>query len=198
MSKNINTSIENINIMVVVDAESIITENSNPSLDSNNPTMINHNNQFMICSNSEGLTISNQGTGNLSFSGLTGDLVSFRGVTASGNSVNSIIIYDIQNMNPGNGVFNAFTENIITRSKAVIPNPNSPSKNGLPAINSPEEFYSYSSQISQMGSENFIVKFALYTLDSSHENQVLYGYFGWDPQINVNTSYKRINVLEKV
>ncbi|EJE2970203.1 hypothetical protein M4F23_000817 [Salmonella enterica] len=55
----------------------------------------------------------------------------------------------------------------------------------MPPLNKPVSFSKYSADIRNSGKENFIVCFALYTLDADGESQKLFGYYCWDPAITV-------------
>lgn len=181
---NYQSSARDINVLVVIDTEYVKAHygpQSNP--DPTKPVGIDHNSQFMICTGSRGI-ISGQGTADLSFKANVGDHVEFTGVSIYDNSDDAVIVYNIAYWK-GDQVFNTFETNVITRKGAVVPNPNSATGNGLPAIQTPLSFNSLDSKVKAGGTEYFYVTFALYTLDDSGENQKLYGYYYWDPTITV-------------
>lgn len=178
----LDASARQINILIVIDTEYVKSHYPNPSKDPNNPTGIDHNSQFMICTGSRG-TVTGQGTADLSFQANAGDYVSFAGTSIYDNSDDAVIIYGIKYWS-GDKVFNQFTPDLVKRNKAVMPDPTT--SNGLPALQAPISFSSYDARVSQSGTENFYVFFALYTLGSDGQSQNLFGYYYWDPQIRVS------------
>jgi len=170
-----------IDVIIVIDTDYVKTTYGPNNNAQNNPQAIDHNSEYMVCTGASSVT--KQGTADLSFSASPGDQVSFRGVSVYDNSDDAVIIYGIQKYG-GDNVFNTFTTNLVTRSGAVVPDPNQ--LNGLPATTASINFCSYSAAIRAKGTENFVVQFALYTLDKTHETQQLYGYYQWDPTIIVS------------
>lgn len=180
--KVIESSSESIQVLVVIDTEYVKAHYPNPSKDPNAPTGIDHNSQFMIANDPRGV-ISGQGTADLNFKANAGDFVSFAGTSIYANADDAVIVYDIQYWQKDR-VFNHFVPNLVTRKKAVMPDPDS--NNGLPAIQAPIIFSTLDSRVRQSGTEDFYVKFALYTLDPKDgDSQVLFGYYYWDPTITV-------------
>jgi hypothetical protein len=175
------SSSEQINVLVVIDTDYIVANYKNPSQDSSKPTGINHNSQFMICTDPRGV-VSGQGTADLVFKANVGDEVSFTGTSIYDNSDAAVIVYGIKYWK-GDQVFNTFVPNLIVRTHAVMPDPNT--ANGIPPTQQKITFASYDSKIRQAGTENFYVYIAVYTLASDGETQNLYGYFYWDPQVQV-------------
>lgn len=171
-----------IDVLIVIDTEYVKSRNSkqvNP--DPARPVGIDHGSQFMIANDPRGI-ISGQGTADLNFRAQTNDYVQFRATSIYQNSDDAVVVYAIDFWQ-GVNVFNNFNCQIVTRSKAVQPNP--ATANGLPALNVPENFTSLDSKVAKMGREDFYVKFALYTMASDGETQELYGYFYWDPTVTV-------------
>lgn len=173
-----------VNIMTIVDADAITAvypKNPNPSKD--NPTGLNHHEGItMLCDIQNYVGNINNDPANLEFKANVGDWVSFHAMTVSGNSQDAVILYDVSSLN-GVNVFNVFHATMETRTGAVLPNP--ATQDGLPPLVQPVTFYSYDSKVSNSGKETLKMKIALYTLDDTGENQVLYDYFWWDPEIDV-------------
>lgn len=184
MAMNIvlESSAQQINVLVVIDTEYVKTHYPNPSQDPTHPTGIDHNSQYMICTGSRGI-VSGQGSADLNFRANPGDLVAFTGVSVYDNSDDAVIVYGIQYWK-GDQVFNQFVPNLVTRKGAVMPDPST--ENGLPALQAQIDFSSFDSKVRNGGTENFYVIFALYKLDDSGENQQLFGYYYWDPAITVS------------
>ncbi|UIK01142.1 inclusion body family protein (plasmid) [Rhizobium leguminosarum] len=174
---------QQVNILVVIDTEYVKAHYPpNSSISSpDKPPGIDHNSQFMICTGSRG-AVTGQGTADLSFKANVGDNVSFTGVSIYDNSDDAVIIYGIQYWN-GDKVFNQFVPNVVTRKKAVFPNPET--SNGLPPLQEQMTFATYDAKVARSGKENFYVYFALYKLSDDGQSQNLYGYYCWDPQIIV-------------
>ena len=180
MSKNLAASSAQIDVLVVIDTE-YIKNNFPKNTDPNNAQGIDHNSQYMICYSPRGI-VSGQGSADLSFKANAGDNVSFRGTSIQQNSDDAVILYGIKYWK-GDKVFNTFTTNIVTRNRAVQPDPGQ--LNGIPPILTTQNFTSYDSKIARGGTENFYVYIAVYTLASDGQAQELYGYYYWDPQVVV-------------
>lgn len=179
-SPALESSSEQINVLIVIDTDYVKAHYQKPSTDPNNPTGIDHNSQFMICTDPRG-GIVNQGTADLQFTALPGDLVSFAGVSIYDNSDDAVVVYGIKYWK-GDSVFNQFVPNLVRRNGAAQPDTSTP--NGLPVLNVPQNFTSFDSKVKQSGTENFYVQFGLYQLVNG-ESQNLFGYFYWDPSICV-------------
>lgn len=177
---SLTASAEVINVLIVIDSE-YVKNNYPKNNDKNNPIGINHQSQFMICTDPRGI-VSGQGTADLNFKANAGDYASFSGTSIYGNSDDAVIIYGIKYWS-GDTVFNQFVPNLVRRNRAVMPNVTTP--DGLPAVQTPINFTSLDSRVSQSGTENFYVYFALYTLNADGQTQDLYGYFFWDPTVTV-------------
>ena len=177
--KSFKASAEEINILVVVDTDAVGSI-ANPSQDQNKPTGISHTMAWMIAQDPRGV-VSGQGTADLNFRANPGDNLSVWGTSIYGQSDSAIIVYDFRYWK-GDQVFNDFQSEKVTRTGAVMPNSHG---NGLPAVTQKINFISLDTKISAHGTESFYVFFALYKLDSSGENQTLYGYFYWDPTCTV-------------
>ncbi len=171
-----------IDVLVVVDTDSIIAANPSPSKDPASPTAIDHSHQYMLCHDPRGV-ISGQATGDLNFKAHPRDSISFVGESISANSQDAVIVYGIQPFR-GPNVLNPFTVEAFQRQGAVFPN--TKTANGLPPVSTPASFISFDTTVASVGTEFYKVLFGLYTLDDDGENQVLYGYFVWDPTITVS------------
>jgi hypothetical protein len=184
MKKNLNhaaaASLVEIDVLVVIDTDYVIANYPNPSQNQNSPTFIDHNSQYMIASDARGI-ISGQGTATLNFRAFPNDIVKFRGTSIYQNSDAAVIVYGVEYWY-GDQVFNNFNSDKVTRAGAVMPNQNG---NGLPAETVKLNFMSLDSTVSNAGTENFYVYFALYVCNDG-ENQSLYGYYAWDPAITVS------------
>jgi len=187
MQEEVRSSIESIDILVVIDTEYVKAHNAKqPNPDWKKPKNIGQESQYMIANDKRGI-ISGQGTGNINFKANVKDLVGFTGVSIYGNSDDAVIIYGIERYD-GDDVFNPFTLNTVVRNKAVYPDPKSPNRNGLPALKGPLNFNQLNSMVARPGTERFYVLFGLYTLDSDGQTQSLYGYFQWEPTITVTNA----------
>lgn len=138
----------------------------------------------------DGTTVnSGQGTINVNFNAKPGDDVSFRGTSIYGNSEDAVIIYNVTHCaNDGGGAvfnhaFNRFVPDVITRSKAAVPDPSA--KNGLPVLHQPVNFTSLDSKVKAAGTACFLIFFAIYQLASDGQSQDLVTYIQIDPVITV-------------
>lgn len=164
-----------IDILVTVDAQSIMSQYPNASTDENNPTMINPNFVYMFASTN---ALSGNGTGDLAISAQVGDSVNFSCITISNNSVNSAFIYDIQRV-AGSDVFSQFTSSMLNLSTLEPSVPDA-----LPPALTNQKFWKFGANVISLGSERYTANFALYE-GISGSNPQLVGYFTWDPKIVV-------------
>jgi nematocidal protein AidA len=171
------------NILVVIDTEYVKKTYPNGSKDPNHPTGINHSSQFMIATGTRGI-VSGQGTADLSFKLNVGDYASFAGTSIYGNSDDAVILYGIKHWS-GEDVFNTFVPNVITRNRAVQPDPSQVASGGIPPLHVKQNFNSLDSKVKVSGTENFYVYIAIYTLEDDGQTQSLFGYYYWDPTITV-------------
>ena len=170
-----------INVLVVIDTDYVKTHFGKGSQDPNNPKGIDHNSQYMIANDSRGI-VHGQGTADLILKANVGDAIHFRGTSIYQNSDDAVIVYGIKWWSRDH-VFNTFVTDQVTRNRAVQPDPDQ--LDGIPPLQVKQNFLSLDSTIRQSGTENFYVYFALYTLADDGQTQELYGYYYWDPQIQV-------------
>lgn len=171
-----------ISVLVVVDTEQLLAANLPVSKSSDSPTNINDPSLlkktfFMVAGNTRGIT--GQGTNELEIKANAGDYINFVGTTVEENGDDAVIIY---NVTGGTSVLNNFISDCVTRPKAVQP---SVGGNGLPASNYSRNFMTLSSKVKAPGTANLLVNFALYRLSTNGQEQVLYGYYKYDPKIIV-------------
>jgi nematocidal protein AidA len=178
---NVFASSIQIDVLVVIDTDLVKAQNQ-PSQDQNNPTSIGHNYAYMICNDPRGIN-SGQGTGDLSFRAFPGDSVNFRGTSIYQNSDDAVIVYACIKFD-GTQVFNPFQAIQVRRDGAAVPTTGVAGGNGLPAQNIPINFQALNTTVGNSGTEQFVVRFALYTC-SDGETQKLYGYYQWDPTCTV-------------
>ncbi|UPK72507.1 inclusion body family protein [Chitinophaga filiformis] len=173
-----------VNVLTIVDTEAIkAVYPRNPNASKDNPTGLNHHEGItMLCPASNYVGNINQDPANLEFKANVGDWISFRATTLSKNADDAVILYDVESYN-GKNVFNGFNATKETRTGAVVPD--TTQQDGLPPKQQSVTFYSYDSKISNSGTETLKITFALYVLDEDEENQVIYDYFWWDPEIDV-------------
>lgn len=183
MSNVAAASDQTANILVVIDTEYIKALPGKPSQDPNHPTGIDHNSQRMIATGTRGI-ISGQGTADLSFKLNVGDHAAFTGTSIYANADDAVIVYGIKFWQ-GVQVFNAFTPDVITRNRAVQPNPDNVAGGGVPPVQVAQNFSSLEAKVGKSGKEDFYVYIALYTLGADGQSQNLFGYYYWDPSITV-------------
>lgn len=167
---------EIINLLIVIDTDKVRRDFSNPSKDPNHPTGLNHVYQYMVVSNNE--QIQGQGTADLNFHAIPGDVIRMAITSEYSNMDNPVFIYKINKFG-GSDVFDLFNNYVIT-TKTVIggtPNP-------LPPQVITETFDYYQANVMNKGTENYQVWFAMYQRQRSGD-PTLVGYFYWDPKITV-------------
>lgn len=173
-----------IDVMIVIDTAAVTAANPSPSTDPNNPTAIGHNTQYMICSDPRGIN-SGQGTGDLNFNANPGDFVSFAAQSVTANAEDAVIIYNIAPFS-GPNVLDSLSVDTVSITGAVFPNTTVSAPNvGIPPVQQAASFNTVDARVKQSGTEGYKVSFGLYQLDSTGENQVLLGYYSWDPTITV-------------
>jgi len=185
----LSSSAVEIDILVVIDTDAVRDyckqKGYQFSKNIDQPIQLPHKDlqlQYMICTGARAI-LGGQGTGDLSFQANPQDYVRFRGTTVYGNTDDAIIIYGITPTNNNPNVFNDFHVSKVTIKGAVVPDASKP--NGLPPLTAPVTYFTYGAEVTGSGTELFWVQFALYELDAAGENQVLVGYFEWDPTITV-------------
>ncbi|ELW8264153.1 inclusion body family protein [Salmonella enterica] len=176
-----NSSMVEINVLCVIDTELVKKKYPNPSQDPANPTGIVHDSEYMLVTGARG-DVRGQGTADLSFRANVGDKVSFTGTSIYANADDAVIVYGIK-FGSGTEVFSQFIPEVFTRERAVMPDPET--QTGIPPLSREIIFSKYSSSVKLAGTENFIIYFALYTLDDTGENQNLFGYYCWYPAVTV-------------
>jgi nematocidal protein AidA len=181
----LNQTPKTINVLVVIDTEEIKKNYPNPSHDMANPTVINHLSHFMFIAGSRGI-ISRQGTADLHFYAHVGNYVSFTGTSIYANSDDAVIVYGIRD-HKGDQVFSKFVPNLLTRDRAVMPDPRSPNHNGLPPLQTKITFAGYKAKVIYSGTKHFHIYIALYTMANDGNTQELFGYYLWTPAITVRT-----------
>ncbi len=174
-------SMKQVNVLIVIDTDSVKKAYPSPSQSSSTPTGISHSNAWMICHSPRGI-VSGQGTADLNFNAHVRDEVSFMATSIYGNSDDAVIVYDLKYWK-GDRVFNQWRPDLFTLSGAVTPDPST--TNGLPAVSGSGNFSSLDTTIKKAGTEHFYVQFALYQLGDKGEKQKLFGYYYWDPTCTV-------------
>lgn len=166
-----------INIMITIDSDRVATDYPNPSKDQNRPTGIGHNYGYMVATNALG--IKGQGTGDLEFDANSGDSLRIFAVSASNNSDDSVLFYNL-NQFGGSGKFgdvryiNFYKDIMVPGSSSQI----------LPGKLEESHFWFYEGLLQKKGTIDYKVTFALYKRNASGSVE-LFGYYDWDPRINV-------------
>jgi len=167
-----------INILTTIDTDRVVKDFPNPSKDQNKPTGIGHNYGYMVAT---GTTInSGQGTGDLDFNALVGDVVRSFATSGSDNFEAAVLLYGMPKFS-GEEVLSPFLYKTFTKSTVVAGSPESP----LPAKIVDEKFWFYQADVVDKGTEGYEMRFALYTRDITTGQPVLLGYYYWDPTIRV-------------
>jgi hypothetical protein len=172
-----------INVMTMVDTD-LIKQTYGPNNSKDNPQGLNHHEGItMACPASNYVGEVDNDPANIIFKANVEDTVCFNAYSLSGNCEDAVIFYDIEHTDDTVNVFNPFSAKKITRTGAAVPDTNQ--RDGLPAMNVTRDFYTFESVVANKGVEGLKIRFAIYELDDTRENQVLYGYYWWDPTIEV-------------
>ncbi|MEQ9772816.1 inclusion body family protein [Pectobacterium jejuense] len=168
-----------INIIVVIDTDSIINDftGKNPSKNEKSPTPIGHQYSYMVVASES--AISGSGTADLNISANVGDVIRWTGTSESGNFDSSVLIYGLPKFG-GQDVFINPTFKRYTKT-SMLPAQSSP----FPVTYIDQSYWFIQADINQKGKENYQVQFGLYYRPHGG-TQELFGYFQWDPTITVN------------
>lgn len=164
-----------IDINVAFDTETIVSKYANPSQNSTQPTGIQHADAYMIAQTSD--VISGQATADLNVSASVGDVIRWRSESLSGNSDQSVVIYNIVKFS-GTAVTGPIQP--ITASP-TMPIPNSAN----PVQYTPTSQYDYylNANVTANGTEGYEVWF--YIVQRNHSSLTTLGYYYWDPTLTV-------------
>lgn len=170
MSEQVKASTRSIYVYVTINAEDVMNKYpKNNNL--NSPVFIEHTYGYMVVGNARGAE--HQGTGDLKFIAKRGDNINFVGSTTSDNFEEIALITKIAH-NTGDLV----VTNLHTVKYTDYPVPN------VEGGTDKQSFFFYKGEITYVGTENYNVYFTLYTRNDENKPE-LYGYFAWDPQIQV-------------
>jgi len=126
--------------------------------------------------------ISGQGTDKLDVKAKVGDVVRFFGTCGSDGYNNAVLLYDISKSS-GDAVLGPFEPKTVNRA-AMLP---SSGNAVLPGSSSEQPFWFLQSKVESPGTEQYALRFALYTRDENGALQ-LYSYYQWERQITVHES----------
>lgn len=158
-----------IHVLAVVDTERVKVTYG-PNSDRLAPTSVSPRHLFMTGAGLRG------DIGELKFEARIGDIVSMTGVSIYNNSDDAVIVYGIHPVERG-PVFNRFKPHYVKRLAGAQPDPDSPNRNGLPAVEREISFSSFESKIAAHGVERIDLAFALYALSGNGQDQEIFGYY---------------------
>ncbi|MBQ4766291.1 hypothetical protein F9U42_03965 [Pectobacterium versatile] len=170
-----------INVIVIIDTDRIINDPSKypVSKDQNRPTPISHQCSYMVAPSQS--VVSGEGTGDLNIRANRDDVIRWTGLSESCNSDSSVLIYGLPKSS-GDTVFTGL-EFVNSGRLAAEPAPTN-NTSPFPVTFTEQKHWYAQATISQLGTEQYLVRFALYYRPDG-KNQELYGYFHWDPTITV-------------
>lgn len=175
---------KNIDIEIVVDTVTLLNSYGNPSRDPNNPTGIAHTGYAYMIAQSA-FVKSGQATGDLAINALVNDTIRWRGLSLSGNTDNSAVIYDIRWFQ-GEHVTTEPTQAIISQPYVPVPILVKGQQTNPPTFNAAlANDYFLQVAVCGHGTENYKVYFYVTTQDPTTGKPVLKGYYYWDPAIIV-------------
>ena len=165
-----------IDINIAFDTETIVAKYPMPSQNSQAPTGIQHADAYMIAQTSD--VISGQATADLNVSASVGDAIRWRSESLSGNSEQSVVIYNIVRY-AGDQVTGP-TDPITASPTMPIPNAADP----VQYTAMPQYDYYINADIIANGTENYQVWF--YIVQRNHSSLQTIGYYCWDPALTVS------------
>lgn len=165
----ISTRSRTFGMLAIVDTRTI-KQHSVPGPTRSAPTVIGSEHVFVV-----GSGLRPKG-GTLTLHARPGDIVSLAGTSADRNSSDAVIVYSVQPISQ-HGVFSPFKQRLVTRSGAAEPDPDSASRDGLPALETTACFSSFESDVWAHGKATIRVEFALYALGRNGQAQILAGYY---------------------
>jgi nematocidal protein AidA len=166
-----------INVQITIDTQAVAAI-SNPSQNPTAPTGIGHDLGYMVATNTS--VISGQGTGDLNFKAQLGDTVRFFATSGSNNFDDAVLAYGMPPFQ-GPTVLGRFDSKAFKGRQAIYP---SDGPEVLPGTMAPQTFFFYQTDVVGVGTEGYMVQFALYTRDDDGQLKVR-GYYQWDPTITV-------------
>lgn len=173
-----NASSKIVNVMVVIDADSVVKDFPNRSQNVDSPTAINNTKYFYMVACADN-TLSGAGTGSLHIKANVGDIIRWNGISETANFDSSILIYTLKRLG-GQEVF--VTPDFYAFNKRSM---KPTQKSVFPVVlNNPQDYWFNQASIVATGTESYTLHFALYHRPNGSD-PVLYGYFKYDPQITV-------------
>ncbi|MFM0741712.1 AidA/PixA family protein [Paraburkholderia xenovorans] len=158
-----------INVLAVIDTE-YIKHNYSSGDNPLSPTPVESENIFLIGVNPD------FEAGELNIRARIGDIIYLTGTSADHNSTDAALIYNVHPRGPKR-VFASFKQRFMTRQHAVQPDPDSASRDGLPALETIARFSDFESRVRAHGAELIHIDFALYVPSESGQRQELFGYY---------------------
>ncbi|WP_207001797.1 AidA/PixA family protein [Trinickia mobilis] len=171
-----------INVLVVIDTANVKCAYG-PNENIEHPQPIAHEGQFLISPSSRAI-VHGQGAGKLRLRAKAGDQVAIRVTSIGGNASDAVIAYRVHPSSRMQ-VFDHFEQVFLTREGAVRPDPDSPSRDGLPPVECQAHFSSFDTTVMAHGAERIEIAFALYALSSNGQRQDPFGYYVCNPAIDV-------------
>lgn len=172
-----NGTSEVIYVTIVIDTDTVITRFPNPSQDPNSPTGIQHDLGFMVTSSE--YVISGNGTGDVVIRAEVGDVIRWTSMSESNNNDSAVFTYAF-NRSGGTQVLGPLTLNTFTK-QAIVP----ASANPPTVTQADQNFWFLNGNVTNKGTESYTVSFGLYRRQRGTPGQTLYGYFYWDPTLQV-------------
>jgi nematocidal protein AidA len=169
-----------INVIAVVDTARI-RHACTPSLDVHDPAVVNPEHLFLAGAGLSGRA------GELMLEARVGDRVAMTATSATRNADDAVIVYDVRPAAHAH-VLRSFSRRCVTRERAVQPDPDSLSRDGLPAVETSARFSSFESSIHAYGDARFHIDFAIYALSPDGQHQRLFSYCRCMMKIAVNES----------
>jgi len=177
----LSASAEIINVQIIIDTDKLCAnypKQENP--DPMNAQGLPHDYQYMVVSSQA--AISGTASADLKFKANVGDVIRFNMTSEFANFENPVMMYDVRKSS-GDDVFGPFSSRVF-RKQGIVPQIG-PSP--LPVQCEELPFWFFQSDVLGMGTENFLIYFALYYRERGNPCPQVYGYYFWDPAIVVES-----------
>jgi len=161
-----------IDILIAIDAATIVAKTTTPSMDPNNPIQADPNSIFMVTSAAD--VVSGNGGDELNVKAETGDTIRWREMSLSLDVDDRVMLYAFQDS--GGGLIQAPQAIVITITDSVPGNPPLP-----PSTQTIQDFF-WQTTVLKPGTDTYHFSFVI----TSRTGTVL-GYYMWDPFITISS-----------
>ncbi len=169
-----------INLMICVDAETVVKHNDGRPTSIHSPGGCNHHWAFMM-TNAQNVSSGN-GTADLALKVPTGETIRISSASISNQLDYAVFVYDFQHWKGSPVLDTAGMKNRTITRLGVVPDADQADHQPPRVTFENEQYFVEQIDINGSGQEWFYVSFVVYGPPNNGERPVL-GYFRWDPSI---------------